>query len=263
MNRLIQGLLRLLTGKRLPSKESQTPVPPPAVYHQDGLWTIHNHAFMDSPSFRLAYERGVQAAGTDYRWHWRVHVGLWAASHAAHLPGDFVECGVNRGFMSSAIMAYLDWDTLGRRFYLLDTFAGLDERYVSDRERQAGILDKAQVLLASGMYVSGADSVRANFTQWRNTCIVEGPIPDTLPQVESERIAFLHIDMNCAPPEVAAAEYFWDRLVPGAPILLDDYAYHGYEHQKIAMDDFATRHGVAILSLPTGQGLILRPGDGA
>jgi SAM-dependent methyltransferase len=94
------------------------------VYDQDGLRSIHNHEFMDDPVFQRAYERGTQAAGQDYQWHWRVHVGLWIAKRASLLDGDFVECGVNRGFLSSAIMSYLNWDSLGKQFYLLDTFKG-------------------------------------------------------------------------------------------------------------------------------------------
>jgi len=42
-------------------------------------------------------------------------------------------------------------------------------------------------------------------------------------------------------------------------VLLDDYAYFGFGAQKLAMDEFAARHDVAICSLPTGQGLLLRP----
>ena len=88
---------------------------------------------------------------------------------------------------------------------------------------------------------------------------MKGSIPETLPMVDAERIAFLHIDLNCAPPEVAALEHFWDRLERGAPVLLDDYAYWGYRQQKVAMDALAARLGVAIMSLPSGQGLIVRP----
>ncbi len=47
--------------------------PGPGQYNQDGLITIHNHDFMQSPTFKAAYQRGVTAAGTDYSWHWRVH----------------------------------------------------------------------------------------------------------------------------------------------------------------------------------------------
>ena len=54
--------------------------------------------------------------------------------------------------------------------------------------------------------------------------------------------------------------HFWPRLVPGAAVVLDDYAFHGYHPQKQAMDDFARIHEVEIASLPTGQGLLLKPG---
>jgi hypothetical protein len=69
----------------------------------------------------------------------------------------------------------------------------------------------------------------------------------------------LHLDMNCAPPEVAALEYFWDRLSPGAVILLDDYAQSTFIAQKIALDEATSRKDVKILTLPTGQGFFLKP----
>jgi hypothetical protein len=233
----------------------------PRVYAQDGLISVHNHDFMHDATFERAYARGVQAlAGhPDYRWHWRIHVGLWAAMSAARVPGDYVECGVNRGFLSSAIMQRLDWDTQGRTFWLLDTFAGLDERLVSPRERETGALARNRDELASGFYVSGAQSVIDNFSQWKRVRIVVGAIPGTLGEVEAERIAYLHLDMNCAAPEIAAIEHFWPRLSPGAVVLLDDYAYLGFDNQKAAMDAFAQSAGVPILSLPTGQGLLLKP----
>jgi hypothetical protein len=88
-----------------------------ATYAQDGMFTIHNSDFQRDPNFVRAYARGLTAANQmDYNWHWRVHVALWAARAAARLPGDFVECGVNRGFLSSAIMEDLNWNALDRTF---------------------------------------------------------------------------------------------------------------------------------------------------
>jgi SAM-dependent methyltransferase len=229
------------------------------VYDQDGLRSLHNHEFMDDAKFRAAYERGVRATGQDYKWHWRVHVALWAASTASLLEGDFIECGVNRGFLSSAIMAYLDWDSLGKHFYLLDTFYGIDERFVSDADKAAGALEKNRSNLRTGFYATSADDVRRNFSDWKNATVIEGAVPDTLPRVTARKIAYLHIDMNCSPPEVAALEFFWDRLVPGALVLLDDYAYRGYRAQKMTMDEFARTKQIEILSLPTGQGLVIKP----
>lgn len=255
------GVMVTRTPPPAPPQEEPDPEEIPRVYSEDGLTTIHNHEFMDDPAFLRAYRRGVAAAGKDYAWHWRVHVGLWVASNARELGGDFVECGVNRGCLSSAIMEYLDWNSYGRTFYLLDTFSGLDERFVSEADKEYGVLDRNQKFKEIGFYSADVDQVRANFAEWENVRIIQGAIPETLGRIDSDRIAYAHLDMNCAKPEVEAADYLWDRLLPGAMILLDDYAYHGYRSQKVAMDEFARSRGIAILSMPTGQGLIVKPSD--
>lgn len=234
----------------------------PDVYANDALITFNNfHAFLDDPEFQRAYQRGARSLGNEdwYQWQWRVHVGLWAAASASKLEGDFVECGVSYGFLSSAIMEYLDWDRQGKTFYLLDTFAGLDPRFVTENERRAGALETSKGHLRNGMYVNGVDSVRANFAQWKNQRIIVGAVPETLEQVDAPSVAYLHIDMNCAPPEVAALRFFWPRLTPGAFVLLDDYANRGRDEQRAAMDEVAGELGVKICTLPTGQGLLIKP----
>lgn len=233
----------------------------PNVYSNDALICFNSHAFVDDPDFQRAYQRGARALGDEdwYQWQWRVHVGLWAASSASHLKGEFVECGVSYGFLSSAIMEYLDWDRLGKTFYLLDTFSGIDPRFITDSERESGALAKSDELVRNGMYVDSVDSVRANFAQWTNQRIIVGAVPETLDQVDAESVAYLHIDMNCAPPEVAALRHFWPRLTPGAFVLLDDYANRGRDEQRVAMDDVARELGVSICALPTGQGLLIKP----
>jgi len=251
---------RLLGRRVRGSGETSTAAPEASipVYDRDGLRSVHDHSFMQEHSFRKAYDRGVLAAG-DYGWQWRVHIGLWAARSASLLCGDFVECGVNRGFLASAVMDYLDWDSLGKQFYLLDTFRGFDERYLSPEDRAGAARERNQHSIESGFYVQSVESVITNFSQWKNVRIIQGPVPETLVQVSAKEIAFLHLDMNCAFPEVAALEYLWERLVPGAFVLLDDYAYVGYGVQKAAMDKMAVTKGVAIASLPTGQGLFIKP----
>lgn len=224
----------------------------------DGLRTAHNHDFMIDPTFTAAYARGVKAAGTDYKWYWRVHIGLWAAATALRLQGDFVECGVNRGFLSSAIMQRFDWDKTGKIFYLLDTFTGIDLKYLNDNERNAGVQERNQKDLACGFYTQNLQGVMENFSEWNNKKIVVGSIPETLPEIVSEKIAFLHLDLNCTEPEVDAIEYLWDRLSCGAVVLLDDYAYAGYHPQKVGMDAWAAKRNVAVASLPSGQGLIIK-----
>src|SRR5690242_17452403 len=91
-------------------------------YAEDGLYSIHNHDFLADARFRAAYLRAIRANdGRDPGLAWRMHVALWAASTALRVPGDFVECGVNAGVVSSAVMQYLNFGSLPRRYYLVDT----------------------------------------------------------------------------------------------------------------------------------------------
>lgn len=248
MRKRVIGLMNRLCGNRI-SRLLYGPV----TYNQDGLATTHNADFMRDPRFMAAYAAG-QATGS---WtfgdlHWRAYVVCWAAERAARLQGDFVECGVNRGGFALAVIHYTGFAALDKRFFLLDTFEGVVEQQISEREHAAGV--------RAGEYEPCHDAVLRTFAPFgERVRIIKGMVPDTLPQVTAERIAFLSIDMNTREPEIAAAECFWDRLVSGGVIVLDDYGWRKHIEQKLAFDEFARLRGVSVLALPTGQGLIIKP----
>jgi hypothetical protein len=50
-------------------------------------------------------------------------------------------------------MEFLDWDSLNRTFFLLDTFEGVDPRYVSQEDRQCGVTERSKSWLEDGGYV--------------------------------------------------------------------------------------------------------------
>jgi hypothetical protein len=228
-------------------------------YASDSLFTTNNDAFRNEPKFRQAYARGMKAGGgVDPRFEWRVHVALWAGQAAARVPGDFVECGVNAGFMSSAIMGRLDWRTTGKRFYLIDTFRGPVLTQYTAEEVGRGRLHVAQEAMEKGAYVTDLERVRANYSEWPNVEIVQGIVPEVLSNLAIESVAFLHLDMNCAFPERAALEHFWPLMSPHGVVLFDDYAYFGHESLARAIDAAALSLGADVLSLPTGQGLIIK-----
>jgi hypothetical protein len=231
------------------------------VYDSCGLRTdpavIHNHDFLRDPRFVKAYARGIQAQGDDQKHYWRVHVALWCAAHAVQLKGDFVECGIWKGLLSSALMTYLDWNARHKKIYMFDTFCGIDEDQVTPEERERLHLEHYRKY-----YLPNYEEVRQNFAEFKNVFLIKGRVPESLSQVDIGPVAYLSIDMNNVTPELAAAEYFWDRLVPGAMVLLDDYGFVSYEEQKKGFDRFARARGVEVLALPTGQGLIVKPDRG-
>jgi len=220
-----------------------------ATYREDGLVTTHNCDFIDDPEFSAAYASGEQQQKMDGI-RWRAHTALWAASHAKHLDGDYVECGVYRGFLSKSIMTYLDFKNMpDRQFYLFDTYDGLVADMVTEDDTAAHRND----------YEDCYDFVKRSFADYSNVNIIRGPVPDILPSADISKVAYLSIDMNCTQPEVDALDYFWPRLVSGGVVVLDDYGFPGHEAQKAGADRVAESVGVKVLTLPTGQGLLVKP----
>lgn len=226
-------------------------------YSEDGLITFHLSEFMNDPQFVRAYAAGMTTGAlrthpTDIRW--RVYVACWAANWAKHLNGDYVECGVSLGLLSRSVVEYIKFNGIDRKFWLFDTFEGIPEGFLTEEEERRGINNK---LFG---YEDCYDAVRATFSEFRNVEIVRGVVPQSLAEHPIGRVAYLSIDMNNAASEIAAAEYFWDKLVPGAVVVLDDYAYsRQFLAQHNAFNEFCERKGTSVLALPTGQGLIFKP----
>jgi O-methyltransferase len=226
------------------------------TYAEDLLYSFHNIDFTKEPLFEEAYNLGKNTDTglllKDYDIRWRIHVLCWAASHAKHLEGDFVDCGVCTGICARAVIHYIDFNSLDKKYYLLDTFCGMDPKYSSDyeieRNKIIGYSEEKNVY----------EQVKRTFFGF-NVEIIKGSIPDSLVNIKTQKVCYLSIDMNCVKPEIAALEFFWDKMTKGGIIILDDYAYPGCAEQKAAHDTFATSKGVKILTLATSQGLIIKP----
>jgi len=221
------------------------------TYDSDGLRTEHASDFLDNPLFLRAYAAG-KATGSwwDRDVHWRAYVVCWAASRGRTLAGDYVECGVHRGGYSRMLAEYVDLASLpGKKLYLVDSYCGVPERFV-------GAELAKQYADAYGEF---HDDVVRTFAPWPNAIVVRGVVPDVLPQVGVERVCYVSIDMNCVEPSIEAARHFWPIMTSGAVMVLDDYGFLYFQDQKVAFDRFAKEIGTEILSLPTGQGLLIKP----
>ena len=229
------------------------------TYSNDLLYTYHNADFLNDPHFKESYRLGKETDKDtllkNYDIQWRIHVLCWAAKHAMKLAGDFVDCGVHTGIFARAIINYVDFQKSDKKYYLLDTFDGLDAKYSSAQEMERNTTmgydsEDSNILFSD---------VVSTFKSFK-TKIIKGSIPETLLQVDTEQVAFLSIDMNCVYPEVSALNFFWDKLVSGGIIVLDDYGYSNmHNEQKLAHDAFAKTKNIEILTLPTCQGLIIKP----
>jgi O-methyltransferase len=229
------------------------------TYSSDLLYTYHNADFLKDPHFVESYKLGKQTDGGTLLKNddiqWRIHILCWAAFHASHLEGDFVDCGVHTGIFARAIINFINFEHTNKKYYLLDTFKGMDPRFSNEKELERHKLMNYGEEDENLLY----NQVKETFKQF-NVEIIRGSVPETLPYVKSEKISFLSIDMNCVEPEVKALEHFWDKMVSGGIIILDDYGYaNSTNDQKQAHDQFAKSKGIMVLTLPTCQGLIIKP----
>ena len=227
------------------------------TYAADGLFLVNSSDNLAVPRFVDAYQHSLTVndwRGLDGRvdMRWRYYIVCWFADFVKHLPGDFVECGVYKGGYAKAIMNYLPFSETGKTYYMLDTFEGLSKDHLTSAELEAGLFDRY-----AGNYERCLDQVRRLFAG-DPVAIIPGTVPETLGQCLAQQVCYLSSDMNCVAPEIAAAEFFWDKLVPGAVVLLDDYGFPGHEEQKAAFDQFAASHQAPLLALPTGQAVMFK-----
>jgi hypothetical protein len=219
--------------------------------------------FLGDPAFTAAWEQ-VRGAH-DYDQYdalqsiaWRLNTLVWAAKTALRLPqGDFVECGVFQGDMAFVVLLASAILGSARRLHLFDSFDGIDPARLTEGE-YAGYGD--YVGMANSHYRKPGlyEGVLARFAPYPQVSVHKGFLPEGLAGRAPDRIAWLHIDLNAARPEVETLGILFDRIVPGGLIVLDDYGWLPFKAQRDAEDRFFAERGYSVLELPTGQGLAVK-----
>lgn len=223
------------------------------VHAADNLITFsRSTGFLEDKYFREAMAKHAQT-DQEKSLGWRVHTLLWAAQQSLHVEGDFVECGVWKGFSFGVVTHYMNWASISKDLFLYDTFSGIPEAYNSENRSNA-VYQQQNAEDPDAIF----KAAQARFDGLENVHLVRGTVPKTFAQACPDKIALLHLDMNSAASEIAALEVLWDRVVPRGLIVFDDYGWAAYGAQKRAEDAFMAERGHTILELPTGQGLLVK-----
>lgn len=221
------------------------------LYYNDMLITVgRNLSFRNDQKFMSCFYDSV-TNNQEKSLVWRLHTLAWAAKNSLNIEGDFVECGVFKGFCSGVILNYLDFHNLPRQAYLYDTFEGLPEKTSTEQERRNWDYTKHD---PEAIYAG----VCEKFSKFKNVNIVRGIVPDSFAQAAPEKIAFLHVDMNSAQAEMLALEYLFDKVTPGGFIVFDDFGWATNVNQMSAELAFMIERGHNVMELPTGQGIVIK-----
>ena len=202
-----------------------------------------NMSMLDDRPFVQAWEANIESQ-SDEAIVWRRYVLACAAYHCLQLDGDFVECGAYTGVGIKTVVDYLGGIAFPKTFWGYDVF-----------EHDESMLNHAMPEHGEGLY----ERVKGKFAAYPQVRLVKGLIPQVFENTCPDRIAYLPIDLNQAPAEIAALDHLFDRMMPGGILILDDYEWSGiYRPQKLAEDQWFDARHYRVMPLPTGQGLIIK-----
>jgi hypothetical protein len=218
---------------------------PIGSFSGDNLFTIgRNLSFLTDERFMAAFQKHAET-DVEKAIIWRLATVAWGALNAMRLEGDLVEIACYKGVTARIVCDYVDFASQpDRKYYLYDLF-----------EHDASMPHHHMPEHGATLY----DQVKARFADLPNVVVTQGRVPDVLATAAPEqKIAFMHLDLNNADAEIGALEALFDKMVPGAVMILDDYGWLGYRKQKLAEDPWFAARGYKVLELPTGQGMVIK-----
>ena len=161
------------------------------------------------------------------------------ASYAARLAveGDVVECGCWHGHSTTAISRLLKANGFRGRFHVFDSFEGGLSDF-TEKDESSFKLSASEKTAMIETFKSDYDFVKSVTAEFGFVDLHRGWIPDVFQTFERRPIKFLHVDVDMYLPTKAALEFFWDSLVPGGCIVVDDYNHGVFEGATRAVDEF-------------------------
>ncbi|TAL34684.1 MAG: hypothetical protein EPN98_08520 [Phenylobacterium sp.] len=183
-------------------------------------------------------------------WQWNLTTMLWAVQTTRNIPGDFVELGVFKGHTTLFCADYVEFGGWPKTWWLYDTFEGIPE----DQQNPGWKKMNDALYVNSFSY----EEVAERFSGFPNIKVIKGRVPEVLQTGAPEQVALMHVDMNNAPAEIGALEFFFERLAPGGIIVFDDFCWATARTQYNAEVEWFAARGLHVLPMPTGQGVFVK-----
>lgn len=161
------------------------------------------------------------------------------------LDGDTAECGVYEG--ASSYLICRRTSGLEKAHHVFDSFEGLSPPSLEDGD-----------YWRKGDLSCGEETIRDNLKMFTDVHYYKGWIPTRFQEVSDVMFCFVHLDIDLYQPTWDSLNFFYERMVPGGIILCDDYGFSTCPGAKKAMDSYCSDKPEAIISLPTGQGFIMK-----
>ncbi len=149
--------------------------------------------------------------------------------------GDLAECGVYRGATLIPLGLYLKQHGIQKTLYGLDSFEGFgDVNY-------GGAVETAYITKHGNLSDTSYNMVQAmvdRFGLTKQTPLVRGFFDKTLSTIKDRRFCFVHLDVDLYNSYMVCLKFFYERMMPGGIILLDEYNDPPFPGCNRAVDEF-------------------------
>lgn len=159
-----------------------------------------NNSMLADAAFVQSWQSNAES-NADEAIVWRRYILACASYHCVHLEGDFVECGGYTGVGVKTVLDYVGGKEFPKPFWVYDLFV-----------HEPGMLHEVMPEHGPTLY----ERVKLKFKDYPQVHVIKGAIPEVFLEQSPEKIAYLHVDLNQAPAEIAALDALFDRVVPGA-----------------------------------------------
>lgn len=175
---------------------------------------------------------------------------LWTAVNTvidSGIPGSFVECGVWRGGSSMLIaLTLLSRGAGNRELFLFDTFEGMsapgphdvDLHGTAAADLMQGVQgpEIAELVRAAAPFEAVREAMARTGYDMRLVRLVKGDVSETLPQVQTLRIALLRLDTDFYDSTMAELRHLYPRLAQRGILIIDDYGH--WSGAKRAVEEY-------------------------
>jgi hypothetical protein len=161
------------------------------------------------------------------------------------IDGDTAECGAYQGASSYFICRNIY--AMKKVHHVFDSFEGL-----------SAPSDKDGSYWTRGDLAAEEVTIRENLKEFDFVTYYRGWIPTRFKEVEDRRFVFVHLDLDLYQPTWDSLCFFYPRVNPEGIILCDDYGFITCPGARQAMDEFFRDRTEEIVSLPTGQGFVIK-----
>ncbi|WP_417727300.1 TylF/MycF/NovP-related O-methyltransferase [Roseovarius sp.] len=214
------------------------------VYKKQMIWQTDPEFVEARDKAKL---RGIQGIPND-----RSYTLLALARLVREIEGNFAECGSRYGKSSLFLLSGAGPQS-AKRLHVFDSFEGLSDPGQDD------IQTSGKSEWSKGDLAVPEDIVRRNLSEFGDRVVLhKGWIPERFGDVEDEEFSLVHIDVDLYEPTLAAVAFFYPKVKPGGVILCDDYGSADCPGAKKAIDEFFSDKPEKILSMTSGQSLVIK-----